>query len=178
MRAIGSCLLGISLAALAIMQPLPAAHAQSGVGGCTLERVGNPSREVLRCPNGVSIIAERATRFEIRDRDGNGSADAATLNRRALLLEVPSGASPNGFQVITPQAIAAVRGTTWAVDVAGGKTSVFVVNGSVSVQRPAAGEGVVLGAGEGVDVEAGTGPLTVKRWPAARVSALLARFGQ
>ena len=107
MRVTRSGLLGISLAALAIMQPLPTALSQSGIGGCRLERVENPSREVLRCPNGVSIIAERATRFEIRDRDGNGSADAVTLNRRALLLEVPDGANPNAFQVITPQAIAA-----------------------------------------------------------------------
>jgi hypothetical protein len=35
--------------------------------------------------------------------------------------------------------------------------------------------GVVLGPGEGVDVEA-TGPLTVKRWAPARVAALMARF--
>jgi ferric-dicitrate binding protein FerR (iron transport regulator) len=76
---------------------------------------------------------------------------------------------------MTPQAIAAVRGTKWAVDAAEGKTSVFVVNGQVSVARRVGSNRVVLGPGEGVDVEA-TGDLTVKRWPPARVAALLARL--
>jgi ferric-dicitrate binding protein FerR (iron transport regulator) len=64
------------------------------------------------------------------------------------------------------------------VDVAGARTSVFVVNGRVGVRRPNARNGVSLGPGEGVDVEAGTAPLTVRRWPAARAGALLARFGR
>jgi ferric-dicitrate binding protein FerR (iron transport regulator) len=79
--------------------------------------------------------------------------------------------------VVTPQAIAAVRGTKWAVDAEGAKTSVFVVNGSVSVARPAGRGSVVLGAGDGVDVEP-SGELIVKRWPPARVTALMARLGQ
>jgi hypothetical protein len=91
-----------------------------------------------------------------------------------LLIEKSGG---NRFQVITPQAIAAVRGTKWAVDVAETKTSVFVVNGRVAVGRRTGGQSVTLGSGEGVDVEE-AGPLTVKRWPPARVSALLARLGQ
>jgi hypothetical protein len=90
------------------------------------------------------------------------------------LLEVPKKPGGNRFQVITPQAIAAVRGTKWAVDSAEGKTSVFVVNGRVKVARRA-GRGVVLGQGEGVDVEA-TGSLTVKHWAPARVAGLMARL--
>jgi hypothetical protein len=83
------------------------------------------------------------------------------------------------FEIRTPQAIAAVRGTQWTVDVAGGKTAVFVVTGRVSVRRVSGGTGSVnLSAGEGVDVEPGTAPLVVRRWPAARASALLARFGR
>jgi ferric-dicitrate binding protein FerR (iron transport regulator) len=78
---------------------------------------------------------------------------------------------------MTPQAIAAVRGTKWAVDGTEGKTSVFVVNGKVSVARRTGTERVVLGPGEGVDVEA-TGALTVKRWPLPRVAALMARLAQ
>jgi hypothetical protein len=99
------------------------------------------------------------------------------LNGKALLIEVPKKSGGNKFQVITPQAIAAVRGTKWAVDTAENKTSVFVVNGRVAVGRRTGSHSVTLGAGEGVDVEA-AGTLTVKRWPSARVSALLARLGQ
>ena len=80
--------------------------------------------------------------------------------------------------MITPQAIAAVRGTKWAVDVGSGKTSVFVVSGSVGVRRPSTGGEVVLRHGDGVDVERGNTPLQVKHWGAPRVAALMARFGQ
>ncbi len=103
--------------------------------------------------------------------------DSVELSSKALLLEVPKGTGANRFEVMTPQAIAAVRGTKWAVDTAEGKTSVFVVNGRVGVARRAGANRVVLGPGEGVDVEA-TGALIVKRWPPARVAALLARLAQ
>lgn len=143
--------------------------------GCTAD---NPTsaQQTLRCEGGVTIVAENGARYTLRDRDGNGRVDSAELSSKALLLEVPKKAGGNRFQVTTPQAIAAVRGTKWAVDVAEGKTSVFVVDGRVSVARPA-GRGVVLGPGEGVDVEA-TGVLTVKRWAPARVAALMARLAQ
>jgi ferric-dicitrate binding protein FerR (iron transport regulator) len=63
------------------------------------------------------------------------------------------------------------------VDASEGKTSVFVVEGSVNVARPAGGGDVVLKPGDGVDVEP-SGTLTVKRWPPARVAALMARLGR
>jgi hypothetical protein len=154
------------------------ASAQSRDAGCTFEPVAVTSRQILRCREGLTIIVEGGARFTLVDRDRNGSADAVRLRRRALLLDGPASQVRGGFAVITPQAIAAVRGTRWAVDVGQGKTSVFVVRGRVAVRRPASNAGVVLGPGEGVDVEAGTSRLTVKRWPAARVSALMARFGQ
>jgi ferric-dicitrate binding protein FerR (iron transport regulator) len=99
------------------------------------------------------------------------------LSSKALLVEVPKKPGGNPFKVLTPQAIAAVRGTKWAVDVAEAKTSVFVADGRVGVSRRSGGRSVVLGRGEGVDVEA-TGPLTVKTWGQPRVDALMARLGQ
>ena len=145
--------------------------------GCRLERVAGTARQILKCPEGLTIIVENGARFTLQDRDRNGTTDAVRLRRKALLLDAPAGSVPSGFAVVTPQAIAAVRGTKWTVDTGEGKTSVFVLRGRVAVQRPASGAGVVLAPGEGVDVQAGTGSLTVKRWPARRVSALLARFG-
>lgn len=163
-------------AAAAIALPLPHASAQSSGAGCVLEP-GAGGRNVLRCADGLSITVERGARYSLIDRNGDGEADGASLRSKALMIDGPAGAA-GGFKVVTPQAIAAVRGTRWAVDVSGGKTAVFVVRGRVSVQRATGGEGVVLRPGEGVDVDRGTGPLTVKRWPAARVAALLARLGQ
>ncbi len=150
---------------------------QSANLGCNFEQVAGASRHVLRCPGGAKIIFEAGARYSLADRNQDGNADGVILRRKALLADVESGNAP-GFVVITPQAIAAVRGTKWAVDVQGGKTSVFVVDGRVGVRRPSSSAGVVLDPGEGVDVERGTSPLTVKRWPAARVSALLARLGE
>ena len=154
------------------------ALAQSNASGCALQPVGGTSRQLLRCQGGLTIIAEAGARYTLVDRNRDGKADAARLQSKALLLDFAAGSAGTGFQVSTPQAIAAVRGTKWAVDVAAGKTSVFVVRGQVAVRRPVAGPGVLLGPGEGVDVDQGSGALTVKRWPRARVSALMARFGQ
>jgi hypothetical protein len=151
---------------------LDVAFAQSREFGCSLDQ------NVLRCPDGLTITEERGARYSLADRNGDGKVDAAKLRRKALLLDLPRRNNANGFDVITPQAIAAVRGTRWAVDVQSGKTSVFVVRGRVDVGRPASGAAVVLGPGDGVDIETGGGPLTVRRWPAARVAALMARFGQ
>jgi ferric-dicitrate binding protein FerR (iron transport regulator) len=153
------------------------ASPQSANLGCNLEQRADASRQVLRCPGGVRITPEDGARYSLADRDQDGNADGVILRRKALLLEVPTGQT-SGFVVVTPQAIAAVRGTKWAVDAQSGKTSVFVVDGRVGVQRPSSSASVLLGPGEGVDVERGTTPLTVRRWPAARVSALMARLGE
>ncbi len=153
---------------------LDAASAQTTQAGCLLQQAAGTSQQTLVCGD-VTILVEPGARFKLIDRDSDGTADAVVLRQKALLLDAPAGAD---FEVITPQAIAAVRGTRWAVDVAGRKTSVFVVRGRVDVRRPAVGRGIVLGPGEGVDVEQGTAPLTVRRWGAPRVAALMARFGQ
>lgn len=166
---------GISVAVAVVFLAAAGASAQSAGVGCTLVRVAS-GPQTLNCQDGLTIVAEPGARYTLIDRDGNGKADAAALRRKALLIEEPGGRGR--FRVITPQAIAAVRGTRWAIDVGGGKTSVFVVRGSVSVRRQAGDASVVLGPGEGVDVDGGNGPLTVRRWPAARVSALMARLGQ
>jgi ferric-dicitrate binding protein FerR (iron transport regulator) len=157
---------------------LPAGNAVAQLAnvGCTSAPSANAS-QTLHCDNGITIVTENGAKFELKDRNRDGHVDSAELSGKALLVEVPKKPGGNRFEVLTPQAIAAVRGTKWAVDAADGKTSVLVVDGRVSVGRPGGGRRVVLGPGEGVDVEA-TGPLMVKRWAPARVTALLARLGQ
>jgi ferric-dicitrate binding protein FerR (iron transport regulator) len=150
------------------------AVAQSATMGCSSEST-TFTTQTIRCNGGVTIVVENGARYILRDRDRNGQVDSVELSSKALLLEVPKGR--NEFKVITPQAIAAVRGTKWAVDVAEDQTSVFVVTGQVAVGRRVRSNSVTLGPGEGVDVAA-QGALTVKRWPPARVAALMARLGQ
>jgi ferric-dicitrate binding protein FerR (iron transport regulator) len=163
----------VAIACLSLAAEMAAA--QPAYLGCAPESSANGS-QTLRCEGGVIIVAENGARFTLQDRDGNGRVDSVELSSKALLLEVPKKAG-NRFQVITPQAIAAVRGTKWAVDAADAKTSVFVVEGRVAAGRRKGSHSVTLGAGEGVDVEA-AGPLTIKRWPASRVKALMARLGR
>jgi hypothetical protein len=164
----------IRVAFVCAVLPIATAAAQTAASGCWSEN-STYATQTIRCKNGVTIVVENGARYTLHDRDGNGHVDSVDLGSKALLLEVPKGS--NQFKVITPQAIAAVRGTKWAVDAVENQTSVFVVNGRVAVGRRAGGHGVTLGPGEGVDVEA-AGPLTVKRWPPARVAALMARLGQ
>lgn len=154
---------------------LAASAAQAQTRGCTRADTAAPPGQAIVCADGLTIRAERDSAFRLLDRDGDGRPDAARLDGRALLVASPPRGG--GFQILTPHAIAAVRGTVWAVDVAPGRTSVFVRRGRVAVRRPG-GRSVTLGAGDGVDVEARSGPLAVTRWPPERVSALLARFGR
>jgi hypothetical protein len=165
---------GLLLACALASIEVATAQTQSSV--CSSEYSAGGT-QTLHCGGGVTIIAENGARFTLQDHGRNGRLDAVELNSKALLIEVPPKSDGNKFRVITPQAIAAVRGTKWAIDAAESKTSVFVVNGRVAVGRRAGSHTVTLGAGEGVDVEE-SAPLTVKRWKAERVSALLARLGQ
>ncbi len=161
---------------LAALTSIEIAMAQPANSGCSSEYTAGGT-QTLHCARGVTIIAENGARYTIQDPGRSGRMDAVELNGKALLIDVPAKSDGSKLRVITPQAIAAVRGTKWAVDAAESKTSVFVVNGRVAVGRRTGSHTVTLGAGEGVDVEQGA-PLTVKRWKAERVSALLARLGQ
>jgi ferric-dicitrate binding protein FerR (iron transport regulator) len=153
------------------------AIAQQGNAGCA-SAGATIVAQTMQCDGGVTIVAENGAQYTLRDSDRDGRIDSVELSGKALLLDVEGKSGRKTFRVNTPQAIAAVRGTRWAVDVADGKTSVFVVRGRVNVGRNTArGRNVVLGQGDGVDVEA-SGPLVVKRWAPARVSALMARLGQ
>ena len=153
------------------------AHSQSRTGGCSLDQVGGTGRYVVTCRDGISITTEKGASYQLLDRDRNGDVDALRLSNKAVMVDIPEGRAERRFEVITPQAIAAVRGTQWAVDVSPGKTSVFVARGEVGVRSRTTNASVTLGAGDGVDVEAGK-PLTVRQWKRARVNALMSRLGR
>lgn len=167
---------GLLVALIVLMFASPELSAQTAA--CRLVQSNiQPVQQVLRCP-GLVIEVERNARYRLLDRNRDGTPDAADLRGGALLIQYDAGGRPEGFQILTPHAIASVRGTTWVVDVTRPQTSVFVVQGRVSVARSGQRRAVALSGGDGVDVTAGTGPLEVKRWGAQRVRALLARFGR
>ena len=156
---------------------IDAAPAQQAMMGCSSEHSSN-TVQILRCRGGVTIIAEDGAKFTLQDRDKNGAVDSVNLQSKALLVDAPKQRGKKSFEVTTPQAIAAVRGTKWTVDVQETRTSVLVAQGQVAVGSTAGADQVVLGPGDGVDVDPGTAPLVVKRWPQPRVAALMARLGQ
>ena len=157
---------------------LDVASAQPASMGCASTQGAN-NTQTLRCRGDVIIVAEDGAKFTLQSHSKSGDVDAVDLQGKAVLVDAPKQKAKQRFQVITPQAIAAVRGTKWAVDVGETRTSVLVLTGRVAVRRPAGGREVQLSPGEGVDVDRGsTEPLTVKRWGQPRVDALMARLGQ
>src|SRR5258708_29115838 len=105
-----------------LLFPMQMAAAQPANMGCATESPAN-APQTLRCEGGVTIVAEDGARFTLQDRDGNGRVDSVELSSKALLLEVPKKPGGNRFQVMTPQAIAAVRRTKWAAGGTAAKAS-------------------------------------------------------
>lgn len=161
------------LSFLIILSP-PSALAQT-LAGCSAANVGNPDRVVYRCAGGIVLEAEAAAALGVLAAASDGRPTEVEMSADAVLIEITPGSGP--FQIRTPQAIAAVRGTVYAVDVADGTTSVFVSEGTVTVSRPDGSDQVVLEAGFGVDVTPGE-PVVVREWGAQRVRNLLSRFGR
>jgi ferric-dicitrate binding protein FerR (iron transport regulator) len=145
------------------------AHAQS-VAGCRVAALADPPREVLRCGDGLTIEAEKDTKYRVLERN------RVEVTSRAVLVDVAPGRR-GGFQVLTPHAIASVRGTLYTVDVKEGQTEVFVSRGQVRVSDRGGSAPATLRPGEGIDVAPGK-PMSVHVWAAERVQKLMARFGR
>lgn len=154
---------------------LPTISAFAQTPTCTSTTLDDPPRVAIRCTGGLVIEAEAADQLEIRAPATGAPPHSVTLSGGAVLITVEAGRRP--FQILTPHAIASVRGTVYAVEATAGATAVFVAKGRVHVARRRGTQAVDLGPGEGVDVKPGE-PLVVKRWPPDRVARLFARFGR
>lgn len=150
------------------------ASAQQQIPGCTSTVQASPPRTVYRCSGGLIIEAEASAVFNVSGSRPGGLISSIELKSRGILVELTRH---RRFQILTPHAIAAVRGTIFAVDVTGAQTSVLVARGLTRVSRREQPEAVSLGRGQGVDVAPGN-PLVVRRWSLERATALLARFGR
>jgi ferric-dicitrate binding protein FerR (iron transport regulator) len=138
----------------------------------------NPSEKMLRCGDALVVRQAVDANGHVAIPLGTGQPNEVGLDGGALMIEFHPTKEHPTFQIRTPYAIAAVRGTKWIVDVGPAKASTFVIAGVVAVSRPGAAQTALLHAGEGSDVFPDSGPIVLKRWPAQRVRALLARFGQ
>lgn len=173
-----SDILGVVLAA-GVLCAISAGWASAQTAAnCSLRPAVSAERQILNCEPGLSITVERGARYRLADRNRDGQVDTMVLNSKAALIDVDSSRIQGGFEVVTPQAIAAVRGTRWAVDAQRGKTSVLVLRGRVAVNKVSTGEGVTLGQWQGIDADSGRSSLHVTRWGQPRINALMARLGQ
>lgn len=147
--------------------------------GCTLVADDrNPTEKILRCGDTLAIRNAAQAEYRPIGQHGQQAPTGVRLDSGALMIEFTPSERQKNFQIQTPHAIAAVRGTKWAVEVERGRTSTLVLSGTVAVTSPRATRSAMLHAGEGADVFAGTRRIVVKRWAQKRVDALLARFSQ
>ena len=52
-----------------------------------------PSQDILRCPDGLTIIVEKGARYSLADRNGDGKVDAARLKARRCCSTCPGRTS-------------------------------------------------------------------------------------
>jgi ferric-dicitrate binding protein FerR (iron transport regulator) len=149
--------------------------------GCTLVADDrNPKEKMLRCGDALTIRAAANSKYQRAGETGQSPPTEVRLESGALLIDFKPSERARNFQILTPHAIAAVRGTRYAVEVTPARSSTLVLEGEVEVSRARDGQRSArrLGVGQGADVTAKPGPVVVQRWDKKRVDALLARFGQ
>lgn len=156
-----------------VIVALTGAEARAGED-CPMSLVSDPPRAVYVCASGLVIEAEAPEAVDLALPDVVDGTASMEVTDRAVWVQVTPGGS---FQIATPYAIAAVRGTTFVVDTHDAATDVFVIEGVVAVFRPDGSDEVTLEAGDGVTFTA-QDRSPVRQWPVERVTALLARFAR
>ena len=179
-RTVGRNLLGTAIAAaflfVAVMAGQDPARA---AGACALVPNDHmPSEKMLQCGENLTVRAAPGARYQPLYKKGDPLPVAIRLNDGALLIEDHPASSKEKFQILTPLAIAAVRGTKWAMDVTKAQTSTLVLNGAVAVTNRRLNKFVILTEGQGVDITPTDTSVVQKTWGEARVRALLSRFGE
>jgi FecR protein len=162
----------------AAIATVAASQAARAGGPCALvPNARDPSEKILHCGQTLTVQPAHGTRYRPIFKPGQPVPTGARLDDDgALLIEFHPSGEDRDFQILTPLAIAAVRGTKWAMEVTGARTSTLVLSGAVAVTSRHLNQYVVLTEGQGVDVSAQDTALTRKTWGEARIRALLARF--
>jgi FecR protein len=177
-------LLSASLSVMLMVCAFPGPGPALAAGGvCALVASDrNPSDKILQCGQELTVRPAEGSRWRTMMRPGQRLPTGIRLDSGALLIEyhpeTPPQTPQTEFQILTPLAIAAVRGTKWAMEVSATKTSTLVLSGAVAVTSRRLNQYVVLNEGQGVDISVGDTSLTQKSWGQARIRALLSRFGE
>ncbi|MGO9420506.1 FecR domain-containing protein [Roseiarcus sp.] len=167
---------GTALAASALAG---AASVEAAGVGCKLmpNDRGLPGK-ILRCGDSLTVRPAAGAHYRIIRRAEEPLPIGLQLDDGAILIEFHPTETQKDFEILTPLAIAGVRGTKWAMEVVKTRTSTLVLDGAVAVTSRRLNEYVVLTAGQGVDISVGDTTLVQKQWGQARVRALMSRFGE
>jgi FecR protein len=165
--------------AFLIVTAMGGQHPARAAGACALipnDRM--PSEKMLQCGENLTVRATPGARYQPLYKKGDPLPVGIRLNDGALLIEFHPAKPEEKFQILTPLAIAAVRGTKWAMDVTKAQTSTLVLDGVVAVTNRRLNVFVVLNEGQGADITPADTSLVRRTWGDERVRALLARFGE
>jgi hypothetical protein len=167
-----SCRTGLLVLLLSSVPALP----QSGICVLTQDK-RNPNEKILRCGQELTITPAPGTVYRPAPVGNGALPTSVQLDSGALLIEFKPQ-KRREFQILTPEVIASIRGTRWAMEVKPGLTSTLVLRGTVVVARKDGTGQVAVGPGQGVDVSTAgqLQPITVKAWAPPRVKELLDRF--
>ena len=142
--------------------------ARAAVAGVLLQapsgiRTGADGSATLQFADGTRVMVLRDSELQLQSSQksvlGGVSTMALSLLRGHVENQVtPKGNSGGRFEIRTPAAIAAVRGTQYRVSVDGKTMRTEVVTGAVNVANPA--EQVTARAAQGTVAQSGRGPLT------------------
>ena len=179
-RTVARNLLGATIAAAFLFVTAIAGAAPAyAAGACALvPNEKTPSEKILQCGATLTVRPAQGARYQPLFKKRDPLPVGIRLNEGALLIEYHPANPEEKFQILTPLAIAAVRGTKWAMDVTKAQTSTLVLDGAVAVTNRRLNQFVVLTAGQGVDITPTDTSLVQKTWGEARVRALLSRFGE
>jgi hypothetical protein len=167
----------VAVAVVVLSMCLPSFSVLAQISVCVLSPdKRSPNDRILHCGGTLTLQPAPGTLYRPLDGGSNRLPNSVQLDSGALLIEFHPSEKRRDFQILTPQAIASVRGTKWAMEVNPGQSAVLVLSGVVQVARANHAATVVLRRGQGVDVTDVDGPLQVKRWTPQRINALLARF--
>ena len=162
---------------IAAIGPSPARAA----GVCALvPNDKTPGEKTLQCnrAEGLTVHAAQGTRYRMVYTKGDPVPAAIRLDDGALLIEYQGSLWRGNFQILTPLAIAAVRGTKWAIDVTKAHNSMLVLDGVVGVTNRRLNEYVIVTAGGGRRHHADGHVDRPENLGSGRKRALLARFGE
>jgi ferric-dicitrate binding protein FerR (iron transport regulator) len=170
--------MAVTVAAALTVSTLLRCDVWAASGVCTLvPNQNDPSEKTLKCGE-LTVTPAQGTNYRPVYKRRQQLPSAIRLDDGALLIEFHPSDRQNKFQILTPLAIAAVRGTKWAMEVSPTRTSTLVLAGAVAVTSRRLNQYVTLTEGQGVDITESDTSLTVKQWGQARIRALLSRFGE